>query len=224
MRRSCGFLAVLASLLSTLALGQVPQTVPPIKALPPAMVLPQPPPAASGSSAVLIDTPSALSSTDKLKIVTAGSSRGALTPIGVDTWQVLSASRPIVARQAWLEINGHVSWDTREDELAFGANAVQDNYVQVSFYPAPNARYVVTFYLSIMSEPRPLDSYRFVLYGGNGKETIEVPLGRSRRKAITTILQAGPSTAAIGAMLTSFVPGQHEAPWVFHSVEISQVR
>jgi hypothetical protein len=215
MRRSW----ILFVLLPALATAQAP---PPIKALPPTMVLPQPAPGAT--PAVVIDAPSALSSADKLKIVGSGSPRGVPGPIGVDTWQVLSADRPSVARQAWLEVNGRVFWNAHEGEVAFGANVVQDNYVQVSFYPTPNARYVVTFYLSILSESRPLDSYSFILYGGNGRETIEVPLGSRRRKSITTILQAGPSTAAIGAMLTSFIPGVREAPWVLHSVEISQIR
>jgi hypothetical protein len=210
---------MLILLLPALAAAQ-PQ--PAIKALPPAMVLPQPAPGAA--RAVVVDAPSGLSSADRLKIVGSGSPGGALAPIGVETWQVLSAGRPSVERQAWLEVNGDVFWNARQDEIAFGANVVQDNYVQVSFYPTPRARYLITFYLSLLSDPQPQDPYRFVLYGGNGRETIEVSPRRSGRKAITTILQAGPSTAAIGAMLTSFVPGLREAPWVFHSVEISQIR
>lgn len=211
-------LRLLLALLPALAAAQTP---PPIKALPPAMVLPQPAPVAA--PAVVIEAPAALSSTDKLKIVGAGSPRGALAPIGVDTWQVLSAARPSVARQAWLEVNGRVFWNAQADDIVFGANTVQDNYAQVSFYPTPGARYVVTFYLSILPETEPPYSYNFILYGGNGRETIEVRSGRPRRKAINTILQAGPSTAAIGAMLTSFVGGAREAPWALHSVEISQV-
>ena len=197
-------------------------TPPPIRALPPSMVLPESTPGAA--PAVVIDAPSALSSSDKLKIIGSGSPRGALAPSGVDAWQTLSPARPNVERQGWLEIVGRVHWNARDDTVDFSANVVQDNYVQGSFYPTPNARYVVTFYLSILSEARPLESYYFVLYGGNGRETIEVPRGRNPRKAITTILQAGPSTGAIGAMLTSYVPDRHEAPWRFHSVEISQIR
>ena len=173
---------------------------------------------------MVIDAPSALSSSDKLKIVGAGAPRGALAPAGVDTWQVLSPARPNVARQAWLQVNGRLFWDGGAGQVAFAPNVVEDNYVQVSFYPAPGARYLVTFYLGILSAAGAPDAYRFVLYGGNGRETVEVSPRRSSRKSITTILQAGPSTAAIGAMLTSYVPGQREAPWEFHSVEISQIR
>lgn len=197
---------------------------PPIRALPPQRVLPQPAPAASAAPAVVVDAPSALSRSDKLKIIGAGAPRGALAPVGVDTWQVLSPGRPSVAGQAWLEVNGRVFWNAREDQVSFAHNAVVDNYAQVSMHPTPHARYVVTFYISILPEIAPPDAYSFVLWGGNGRETIEVLRGRSSRKAITTILQAGPSTAAIGAMLSSYVPGEREAAWRLHSVEISEVR
>lgn len=197
---------------------------PPIKALPPTKVLPRPAPAPSTAPAVVIDAPSALSGLDKLKIVAAGSPKGALAPIGVDTWQELTPGRPNITGQAWLEINGRVFWNARESQVDFAPNVVQDNYVQVSFNPTPRSRYIVTFYLSILSDTRPPDAYSFVLYGGNGRETIEVRRGGNPRKAISTILQAGPSTATIGAMLTSYVPDQREAPWQLHSVEISQVR